>query len=61
MNGLHGYPRPQLERAEWFDLDGEWEFALDPEAVVTQGLFVQRLVRIPLTATRGAGFKAASR
>jgi beta-galactosidase/beta-glucuronidase len=30
---LHGYPRPQLERAEWFDLDGEWEFALDPEAV----------------------------
>jgi beta-galactosidase/beta-glucuronidase len=33
LNGLHGYPRPQLERAEWFDLDGEWEFALDPEAL----------------------------
>ena len=33
MSALHGYPRPQLERAEWFDLDGEWEFALDPEAV----------------------------
>ena len=33
--------------------------ALDPEAVVTQGLFVQRVVRIPRTATRGAGFKAA--
>ena len=33
MNGLHGYPRPQLERAEWFDLDGEWEFALDPDAI----------------------------
>ena len=32
MNGEHGYPRPQLERAEWFSLDGEWEFALDPEA-----------------------------
>ena len=33
MSGLHGYPRPQLERAEWFDLDGEWEFSLDPDAV----------------------------
>jgi 3-oxoadipate CoA-transferase alpha subunit len=33
--------------------------ALDPEAVVTQGLFVQRVVPIPRTATRGAGFKAA--
>jgi len=33
--------------------------ALDPEAVVTQGLFVQRVVPIVRTATRGAGFKAA--
>ena len=33
--------------------------ALDPEAVVTPGLFVQRVVPIPRTATRGAGFKAA--
>src|SRR3954467_2392785 len=33
LSGLHGYPRPQLERAEWFDLNGEWDFALDPEAV----------------------------
>jgi len=32
MSGLHGYPRPQLERAEWFDLDGDWEFALDVDA-----------------------------
>ena len=32
MNGTHGYPRPQLERAEWFSLDGEWEFSLDPDA-----------------------------
>jgi 3-oxoadipate CoA-transferase alpha subunit len=30
---------------------------LDPEAVVTQGLFVQRVVPIARTATRGAGFK----
>jgi len=32
LNGRHGYPRPQLERAEWISLDGEWEFALDAEA-----------------------------
>jgi len=32
--------------------------ALDPESVVTQGLFVQRVVHIARTATRGAGFKA---
>jgi 3-oxoadipate CoA-transferase alpha subunit len=32
---------------------------LDPESVVTPGLFVQRVVKIPRTATRGAGFKAA--
>ena len=30
--GLHGYPRPQLEREHWVSLDGEWDFALDPEA-----------------------------
>ena len=34
--------------------------ALDPEAVVTQGLFVQRVVPIARTATRGGGFKKAS-
>ena len=33
--------------------------ALDPEAGVTPGLFVQRVVRVARTATRGAGFKAA--
>jgi 3-oxoadipate CoA-transferase alpha subunit len=31
--------------------------ALDPEAIVTPGLFVQRVVPIERTATRGAGFK----
>jgi 3-oxoadipate CoA-transferase alpha subunit len=31
--------------------------ALDPESVVTPGLFVQRVVPISRTATRGAGFK----
>ena len=33
--------------------------SLDPEAVVTPGLFVQRVVHIARTATRGAGFKTA--
>jgi 3-oxoadipate CoA-transferase alpha subunit len=33
--------------------------ALDPEAVVTPGLFVRRVVKVARTATRGAGFKAA--
>jgi beta-galactosidase/beta-glucuronidase len=28
----HAYPRPQLRRREWFPLNGEWEFMLDPEA-----------------------------
>jgi len=30
--------------------------ALDPECVVTPGLFVQRVVRIERAPTRGAGF-----
>ena len=25
-----GYPRPQLRRREWYSLNGEWEFAVDP-------------------------------
>jgi 3-oxoadipate CoA-transferase alpha subunit len=33
--------------------------ALDPESVVTQGLFVQRVVPIARTVTRGAGLKTA--
>jgi beta-galactosidase/beta-glucuronidase len=28
----HGYPRPQLRRAEWISLNGQWDFALDDEA-----------------------------
>ena len=34
--------------------------ALDPEAVVTPGLFVQRLVQVPRRSTQGAGFKTAA-
>src|SRR5579872_2347077 len=29
---MHAYPRPQLARQEWINLDGEWDFSLDPEA-----------------------------
>lgn len=34
--------------------------ALDPESVVTPGLFVQRVVLVPRTATGPAGFKSAA-
>lgn len=27
----HGYPRPQLRRAEWISLNGKWDFAIDAE------------------------------
>ena len=33
--------------------------ALDPEAIVTPGLFVQRIVQVARQATAGGGFKAA--
>jgi 3-oxoadipate CoA-transferase alpha subunit len=33
---------------------------LDPEAVVTPGIFVNRIVKIPRVATQGAGFKKAA-
>ena len=32
MIAAHGYPRPQVERAEWTSLNGAWDFALDPDA-----------------------------
>lgn len=32
--------------------------ALDPESVVTPGVYVQRVVQVPRRSTRGAGFKA---
>ncbi len=34
--------------------------ALDPEAVVTPGLFVQRVVKVSRAATQAGGFKAAA-
>ena len=29
---MHAYPRPQLQRAEWVNLNGTWEFSIDPAA-----------------------------
>jgi hypothetical protein len=29
--GTRGYPRPQLERPQWTNLNGPWEFAIDPD------------------------------
>ncbi len=30
-NGRQDYPRPQFERAQWLNLNGEWEFEFDDE------------------------------
>src|SRR4051794_20972554 len=30
---MHGYPRPQLERTQWTNLNGQWDFALDPDGI----------------------------
>ncbi|HEY8359297.1 MAG TPA: sugar-binding domain-containing protein, partial [Ramlibacter sp.] len=30
----HGYPRPQLERAEWTSLNGTWRFRFDDDGVI---------------------------
>ena len=35
--------------------------ALDPEAVVTPGIFVQRVVKIPRVATTAGGFSGATK
>ena len=32
MNRFHGYPRPQLVRPDWVNLNGAWDFALDADA-----------------------------
>ena len=31
----HGYPRPQMVRDQWESLNGQWRFALDPDAAWT--------------------------
>lgn len=46
------YPRPQLERAQWTNLNGEWEFAFDDaNAGLTEGWFdgrsLERRIIVP--------------
>ena len=55
-----GYPRPQLRRATWFSLNGEWEFALDPGGAWAAPDMVQWDTRIrvpfaPETPASGIG------
>ena len=35
--GGRGYPRPQLQRACWYSLNGPWDFAFDPDGIWRQG------------------------
>ena len=61
------HPRPQLRRAQWTPLDGEWQFALDPEARWrTPGeVGWDRIIRVPfapetdLSGVRETGFYKA--
>ncbi|MBA3416116.1 MAG: glycoside hydrolase family 2 [Chloroflexia bacterium] len=43
------YPRPQLQRAGWTSLDGEWEFAFDRESELTgpREVVFDRTIRVP--------------
>ncbi|MDQ3440290.1 MAG: glycoside hydrolase family 2, partial [Planctomycetota bacterium] len=44
--GTRGYPRPQLMRADWTNLNGEWEFAIDKDARLTSPAAVKFNKRI---------------
>jgi beta-galactosidase/beta-glucuronidase len=60
MTAGHLYPRPQLERDTWVNLNGPWEFALDPEGRWTQPAQVAWATTIevpfsPETAASGVG------
>src|SRR5437870_4869224 len=32
---VRGYPRPQLVREQWINLNGTWDFAIDADATIT--------------------------
>ncbi|MFN2633235.1 MAG: glycoside hydrolase family 2 protein [Thermoanaerobaculia bacterium] len=45
----HAYPRPQLQRSGWISLNGEWDFAIDPDGewtVPAQARWT-RTIRVP--------------
>src|SRR5436853_2038658 len=33
LKRFFGYPRPQFERDDWMCLNGEWDFAIDADAI----------------------------
>ena len=47
--GPDGHPRPQLRRPGWMKLEGEWEFAFDPETAWKHPREVswQRTIQVP--------------
>jgi beta-galactosidase/beta-glucuronidase len=51
MTEAPGYPRPQLQRADWTCLDGMWEFALDRDARWTDPAEVpwDRTIQVPFS------------
>jgi beta-galactosidase/beta-glucuronidase len=54
----HGYPRPLLKREGWESLNGEWQFALDPEARwrVPSDVQWNGTIRVPFSPeTRASG------
>jgi beta-galactosidase/beta-glucuronidase len=55
------HPRPQLRRKNWTSLDGEWQFALDPDARWRVGGDVEwdRTIRLPFAPeTDASGVRA---
>ena len=42
---LNGYPRPQLERKEWLNLNGEWQFFFDDEKSGGQRMTVKMMMK----------------
>ena len=47
-NVLPEYPRPQLERGDWQNLNGEWEYAIKPVGDVEPATFWFLLLSNPL-------------
>ena len=51
FSNSHGYPRPQLERADWQSLNGHWDFSIDHDAKYSQPSQVQfdRQIIVPFS------------
>jgi beta-galactosidase/beta-glucuronidase len=61
--GAATHPRPQLRRAEWMRLDGEWEFAIDRDAVwhLSNEPTFDRVIQIPFAPeTKKSGVEEAA-